>query len=373
MGQMAGVTEIALDGGSCGGKTTAQSILLDKMMNLGYRAWFVPEAATMLFTGGISDVGHIAQNDPIKFFEIERQILLMQRSLRKRFNGIAECFPGDKRVIFYDRAEMDIKAFLGEEGFKALLQEERLNLHDVRDSYDAVIHLVTAALGAEQFYTLANNKARRETPEEARAQDAKIIQAWIGAPHLKIIDNSVDFEHKMKRLVKAVYRVLGLPIPIEIERKFLVKGRPNFSLEIFSNQQIVDIEQFYLISDSDEEVRVRRRTQWDSSTYFKTIKRFISSIKRHETEQFIRARDYFEARKLQLPNTRVIKKDRHCFVWRNQYFELDVFYNPYGLYLLEIELTEENDQVELPPGLVIEREVTDDKMYSNRALAEIRI
>ncbi len=370
--QVEGVIEIALDGGPCGGKTTAQSILLDKMMNIGYRAWFIPEVATMCILGGISDIGHITANDPIKLFEIERQVLRMQRSLRMGFNGIASAFPGDKRVIFSDRAEMDIKAFLGEEGFKALLQEEHLSLYDVRDSYDAVIHLVTAAFGAEPFYALANNKARRETTEEAIVQDTKIIKAWIGAPHLKIINNSVDFEHKMKRLVQVVYRVLGIPAPIEIERKFLLKGRPDFSLELFRDAQIVEIEQFYLISNSDEEVRVRRRTQCDSSAYFKTIKRFITSIKRHETEQFIRARDYFEARKLQLPATRVVKKDRHCFVWRNQYFELDVFRDPPGLYLLEIELTEENDQVELPPGLVIEREVTDDKTYSNRALAEIR-
>ena len=32
--------------------------------------------------------------------------------------------------------------------------------------YDAVFHLVTAAQGAERFYTLENNQARSETPEQ---------------------------------------------------------------------------------------------------------------------------------------------------------------------------------------------------------------
>jgi hypothetical protein len=36
--------------------------------------------------------------------------------------------------------------------------------HDRR--YDGVFHLVTAAIGAEKFYTLANNTARSETPEQ---------------------------------------------------------------------------------------------------------------------------------------------------------------------------------------------------------------
>jgi len=34
--------------------------------------------------------------------------------------------------------------------------------------YDAVLHLTTAAKGAESFYTKSNNAARRETIEEAR-------------------------------------------------------------------------------------------------------------------------------------------------------------------------------------------------------------
>lgn len=373
MGQREDVPEGAITGGACGGKTTAKSILFDKLKSIGYRVWFAPEAATMLFDGGISDIGHIVANDPVKFFNIERQLLLTQRALRERFNGMAACFPDEKRVIFYDRAEMDIQAFLGQAPFTALLKEQHLNLHDVRDSYDAVFHLVTAADGAEQFYTLENNAVRRETLDEARVSDKKIQNAWTGTPHLHLIKNEIDFEHKMKSLVQAVYRMIGVPVPIEMERKFLLRGRPDFSLDIFRNAQVIDVEQFYLISSGDEEVRVRRRSQGDSSTYFKTKKRRISDLMRHETERFIRAIDYAEAHKMQLPNTRIIKKDRYCFIWRHQYFELDVFHNPAGLYLLEIELTEENKRVELPPELPILREVTEDKMYSNRALAEIRI
>ena len=36
------------------------------------------------------------------------------------------------------------------------------------DSYEAVIHMVTAADGAEKFYDGATNEARYETIEEAR-------------------------------------------------------------------------------------------------------------------------------------------------------------------------------------------------------------
>ena len=44
--------------------------------------------------------------------------------------------------------------------------------------YDMVLHLVTAADGAEKHYTTANNTARRETAAEAVALDRKIAKNW---------------------------------------------------------------------------------------------------------------------------------------------------------------------------------------------------
>ncbi|RCN37346.1 hypothetical protein ANCCAN_16760 [Ancylostoma caninum] len=39
--------------------------------------------------------------------------------------------------------------------------------------YDQVVHLVTAADGAEEYYTLANNQTRKENVEAARKMDDK--------------------------------------------------------------------------------------------------------------------------------------------------------------------------------------------------------
>lgn len=46
-----------------------------------------------------------------------------------------------------------------------------MNEIDMRDSYDAVFHMVTAAIGAEKYYTLDNNRARTESAEEAARLD----------------------------------------------------------------------------------------------------------------------------------------------------------------------------------------------------------
>jgi hypothetical protein len=49
------------------------------------------------------------------------------------------------------------------------------NIPMIRDSrYDGIIHMVTAAEGAEKFYASLNNEARYESIEEAREKDHKL-------------------------------------------------------------------------------------------------------------------------------------------------------------------------------------------------------
>jgi len=50
--------------------------------------------------------------------------------------------------------------------------------------YDSIIHLVTAADGAESFYTLENNVARYEDVPTAIKVDQNLQNAWKGHPHL---------------------------------------------------------------------------------------------------------------------------------------------------------------------------------------------
>jgi hypothetical protein len=96
-----------------------------------------------------------------------------------------------KTVIICDRGVMDGSAYTGENVWQALLDETAWNTIQLRDRrYEAVIHMVTCADGAEEFYTGQNNEARYETVEEAKALDKKLINAWVGHPHFSIIDNN---------------------------------------------------------------------------------------------------------------------------------------------------------------------------------------
>jgi hypothetical protein len=58
--------------------------------------------------------------------------------------------------------------------------------------YDIVIHMVTAAKGAEKYYTLANNAARKEDLEVAIELDRKLCSVWCNHPNFFYNDNNVE-------------------------------------------------------------------------------------------------------------------------------------------------------------------------------------
>lgn len=104
---------------------------------------------------------------------------------------------------------MDVMAYTNKKWFMQILKRYGLTLWDARDRFDAVIHLVTAAEGAEDFYV--RNKVRGESPKRARLVDKKIFKAWHGHRAHFILDNSTNFKGKMERLEKAVYKILDPP------------------------------------------------------------------------------------------------------------------------------------------------------------------
>ena len=249
-----------------------------------------------------------------------------------------------------------------------MLHEYGYTETEARDRYDAIFHLVTAADGAEESYTLANNKARTETPEQARIADLKTRNAWIGHPHLRVIDNSTPFKEKIDRLIKEVFVVMGLPVPVEIERKYLIKKPDIEKLEKTEGIVKTNILQTYLKTTTPGvERRVRQRGDGSSFSYYYTEKITLSDLSRQETERKITVQEYLA---FLLEGEKKLRKDRYCFVHNNQYFELDIYPDWEDKAILEIELTEESQEVDLPEWITVIKEVTDDKNYKNVNLAK---
>ncbi len=364
------IFRIVLTGGPCSGKTTVLMYLIQRLQELGYIVLVVPESATLCITGGLSPVNKVV-GVKIGQTAIAGLQYHMEHTWFEAAEELAQQAPV---VILYDRGMVDGKAYMPTRLYNQILAHKGLVHEYVRDQrYHGVIHMVTAALGAEKFYTLANNKARYENSlAKARIQDEKVKSVWIGHGHLRIIDNSTDFRNKVRRVFKEVCHILGMP-PIEHERKFLVSFRQK---DLPANAQQIDIEQFYPLSeDPNVTERFRKRGQRGFFTYYRTTKQPCGRGKNIEVEDFATESQYVLALKSRRPDTGIVEKVRICFVYKSQYFELDRFVDARALPsgadgLLEIELTGKSDKVQIPDFINVLSEVTGDSRFSNFSIAK---
>ena len=151
------ISKIVITGGPCAGKSTAMSRIQNACTQMGYTVLFVPETATELITGGVAPwtCGTNADYQKCQLkLQIEKETI---------FEQAARTMTADKVLIVCDRGTLDNKAYMDDIEFAEILRSIGSNEVELRDNYDAVFHLVTAAKGAEEFYTTANNSARTET------------------------------------------------------------------------------------------------------------------------------------------------------------------------------------------------------------------
>ena len=360
------VPKICLDGGPCGGKTSALAHLVEKLSQRGHHPIVVPEAATLLMNGNVSP-RHWSTLD------FQAAVIGTAKHLEDIAMRLAKSVKDRNPVILCDRGIASSAAYVDDVSVyvEALKQNGIHGPVPARDNYTGVYHLTTAADGAEEFYTLANNTARSETPEEARALDNRTRKAWVGTLHWREIDNSTDFPGKLARLDHEVCSLLGIPVPIELECKFLCT--PTDHLKLPEHAQEIEIEQIYLRSHDPAVVsRIRRRGQNGSYLYFRTDKKYLGPGKNEEVERIISAREYYADKELRDPSKNILRKIRTCFVYDRQYFELDRIPLRDGtvIHLLEIEITNELQGIRLPPFLHIIKDVTGDPAFTNVMVAE---
>ena len=249
------IKRIVLTGGPCAGKTTALVRVIEHFSSRGYKVFTLPEVPTMFTQAGMN---YLTKNSAF-FYEGEKATLEIQLALEDKFLKMAEACT-EPCVIVCDRGTMDISAYMQPELWDRLCADVGYTTQQLRDDrYDAVLHLVSAADGAEQFYTTSNNASRNEAADEkglaiARMLDKKVIEAWAGHSHLRVINNQEDFNRKLNRVLKEISHVLGLPQTIEEERKYIVEITGELPDCIES-----EITQTYLVAEPGVEVRLRRR------------------------------------------------------------------------------------------------------------------
>ena len=363
---MKDIKRIVLTGGPCAGKTTALVRVINHFSSLGYKVFTIPEVPTMFTQAGMN---YLTKNQDF-FYEGEKATLEIQLALEDKFIKMAEACT-EPVVIVCDRGAMDISAYMKPEMWEQITKDVGTSTTELRDQrYDAVLHLVSAADGAEKFYTTSNNASRNEAADEqglaiARMLDKKVIEAWTGHSHLRVINNHEDFEKKMQRVVKEISNVLGLPQPIEEERKYIVEVTGELPYAIES-----EIIQTYLVADPGCEVRLRRRNWQGKIVNVHTTKKTLPTREELVTERQVSNSLYESLLQQADPYRQTIQKQRKSFIWKRQFFELDTYQKPIdNLMILETKGIAKHEDVKFPPFIRVIKDITGDMKYYNYNIA----
>ena len=189
---------IVITGGPCAGKTTLMGVLAAAFVGRGRGVVLVNECATEVLAQGITpdSCGSV--------LGFQRHVFDLQLQKEDRLAGMSS-----DAVVLLDRGLMDNAGYLPDDELDMLLAERGMTRADAYARYDAVVHLVTAAIGAEQFFSHETNEHRLEGVEEAVRVDEALRAGWAGHPNLKVIENEGSFEEKLQRAVAAVLEAVG--------------------------------------------------------------------------------------------------------------------------------------------------------------------
>lgn len=356
------IKKIVLTGGPCAGKTTAIQRIVEEFEEKGLNVYVVPEAATLLINMGLKPFG----NNALSTLEFQKQIFDISFKLEKIAETVSKRSERDS-IILFDRGLVDSKAYVSEHEWKRLLRNYNIKDSTLFNKYDLVLHLRSVAWDKPEFYTLSNNKARTEGVTEARLLDMNTLHCWLGHHNLKILGNDTSFDEKINKVIEGIYNEIEKPFPIQRQFKYLVSSVNEEELYKNTNGISLNIEQYY-IDNNYSELFFRKITK-DNDQSFKMITKKDTEFnnERITTQKGISEKEYYSNfSKGILP----VEKTRYCFEYNNCYYRLDTFDD--GLKILEIEETNKTVDIDIPPFIEIEKEISNDKNYRNSYIYKMK-
>lgn len=334
---------IVLTGGPCAGKTDSIKAI---KREYGDRVITAPEMATMFVQAGFPRAGLDITYSDEWLADFQFAIGAAQLGFENQFLAMAEKIGA--RVVIMDRGLCDSEAYLKDS--RPFYERLGMTRDQALARYERVIHLESLAVCRPDLYSTANNVARTEDPDEAKALDYKTRAAWSDHPNWTLIEG----KNGIKSVIAQVMKYVSDFVDVEYEYKFLLPGLPKIALP-----DGVKIRQAYIEIDEGE---IRVRSYGDET--FLTIKGEGGYARKEQ--ELVCAQWVFDQVWDTHPNTR-IEKTRYIVEGG---WELDVFEGSLtGLVLAELESSFPLDTVKLPDWATGAVDVTEDDEYKNRRLA----
>ena len=172
---------IVLTGGPGGGKTTAADLF---RREIGERVVIVPEAATLIFSGGFP-----RYTEPSAVHAAQQAIFHVQRNLE---DVQSARYPD--RILLCDRGTVDGAAYSSETS-EAFFDNLNTTLEKELARYDGVIFFESAAVGGMDIE--GGNPIRNESLDEAVRLDSRLRELWSQHSRFIVVRHNPSFFKKI--------------------------------------------------------------------------------------------------------------------------------------------------------------------------------
>ena len=228
--QQTAVIRIALTGGPCAGKSSCLAHITETASAAGFDVYRSPETATVLFNAGVQ----LPLGDVEGMFQFQFSLMRLQLAVERSLTRIAAS-TGRPSIIIFDRGLLDPKGYMDQATWARVLNELDSTYTDTAsvkkgvtesyllNRYDGVLHMVTAADGATEYYKYGTVKddsgnvvIRHETPEKAVALDVKMRECWKAHPNQQVVGNGPGgFGEKLEAAAAVVLGLAKKTHPVE--------------------------------------------------------------------------------------------------------------------------------------------------------------
>ena len=185
--------QVVVTGGPGGGKTTALDLF---RRELRHKIAVVPEAATLLFSGGIT-----RSDNEQTLRMIQKTIFQLQKNLEEIHK---RQFPD--RLLVCDRGSLDGLAYWPGTESDFFKDVNSTFDHEIA-RYDAVIFFESAAATGHDISS--NNPVRNESSEQAVQLDKKLQKIWSRHPHFYFVGTSESFVRKIMFGIMTIENVIN--------------------------------------------------------------------------------------------------------------------------------------------------------------------
>lgn len=184
---------IVLTGGPGGGKTTAADLM---RREVGERIVIVPEAATMLFSGGFPrfEEVHARRSAQTAIYHVQRNLEDVHSALYH------------DRILLCDRGTLDSTVYWPQQNDGDFFLNMNTTLQDELARYDAVIFFETAAVG--DLSIEGGNPTRTESSAEAVDIDRRLQKIWRLHSNYHFIAHETSFLNKLSVAIKKLTSLL---------------------------------------------------------------------------------------------------------------------------------------------------------------------